>query len=121
MIVAREQPGGGREGVLAVARAWFGYVEAHPFVAAFLFDDATGDPGNAQRHAQMQDAARGAVQVALAEHLPTGTPDAQLQALAEMVRSSAVGLARWNATHQPLTTEQVAALAADTWLNALQR
>lgn len=104
----------------AVARAWFGYVGEHPFVAAFLFDDATGDPENARLHRQMREGARRAVQQLLAEHLPADTPSAQLEIWAEMVRSSAVGLARWHAAHPRLTTDEIAEVATETWLRALR-
>ena len=107
--------------VRTAVRAWFDYLEQHPFVAAFLFDDATGDPSNAERHAQMRNDARGALQYALAAALPAGTPAAEIEVLAEMVRSSAVGLARWDGSNNPLTTDQVADLAVDTWLAVLRR
>ncbi|MDO9352754.1 MAG: TetR/AcrR family transcriptional regulator [Solirubrobacteraceae bacterium] len=109
-----------RSSASAAARAWFGYVHEHPFVAAFLFDDATGDPANAQRHLQMRDAARNALQRALQDQMPAETPAVHLEALAEMVRSSAVGLARWHSNHPQLSADALADLAVDRWLAALQ-
>lgn len=74
--------------------AWLAYVESEPFAAAFLFEDTTGVPELIDRHAAMRAQARSAVASVIAARAPS-LPEPQREALAELARSSAVGLARW--------------------------
>jgi len=81
----------------AMLDAWFGYVEAHPFVR-LLLHDSSGDPDVAALVRELHDRQR-AADVALlrefAPHIPTG----ELEPLGEVIRSSLAGLALWWMDH----------------------
>jgi len=89
-------PDGGPEPSLddrihAMIDAWFAYVEDHPYVW-LMFRDTTGDAEVQALHLELQARQRGA-DVALLRELSPGIPEAELEPLGELIRSSLYGLA----------------------------
>ena len=81
----------------AMLDAWFGYVEAHPFVR-LLLHDSSGDPDVAALVRELHDRQR-AADVALLREFAPHIPTAELQPLGEVIRSSLAGLALWWMEH----------------------
>jgi AcrR family transcriptional regulator len=81
----------------AMLDAWFGYVEAHPFVR-LLLHDSSGDPAVAALVGELHDRQR-ATDVALVREFAPHIPTAELQPLGEVIRSSLAGLALWWMDH----------------------
>jgi AcrR family transcriptional regulator len=81
----------------AMLDAWFGYVEAHPFVR-LLLHDSSGDPDVAALVRELHDRQR-AADVALLREFAPHIPTAELQPLGEVIRSSLAGLALWWMDH----------------------
>ena len=81
----------------AMLDAWFGYVEAHPFVR-LLLHDSSGDPEVAALVRELHDRQR-AADVALLREFAPHIPTAELQPLGEVIRSSLAGLALWWMEH----------------------
>jgi len=81
----------------AMLDAWFGYVEAHPFVR-LLLHDSSGDPEVAALVRELHDRQR-AADVALLREFAPHIPTAELQPLGEVIRSSLAGLALWWMDH----------------------
>jgi AcrR family transcriptional regulator len=81
----------------AMLDAWFGYVEAHPFVR-LLLHDSSGDADVAALVRELHDRQR-AADVALLREFAPHIPAAELQPLGEVIRSSLAGLALWWMDH----------------------
>jgi AcrR family transcriptional regulator len=81
----------------AMLDAWFGYVEAHPFVR-LLLHDSSGDSDVAALVRELHDRQR-AADVALLREFAPHIPTAELQPLGEVIRSSLAGLALWWMDH----------------------
>jgi AcrR family transcriptional regulator len=81
----------------AMLDAWFGYVEAHPFVR-LLLHDSSGDTDVAALVRELHDRQR-AADVALLREFAPHIPAAELQPLGEVIRSSLAGLALWWMDH----------------------
>jgi hypothetical protein len=77
--------------------AWFAYVEIHPFVRMLFRDDA-GDPDIEAVLAEVHRAQRNADIILLRTADPP-LPDAELEPLGEVMRSSLAGLAIWWREH----------------------
>ena len=75
-------------------KAWFAYVEAHPYVARLLFRDTTGDPEIQAIHTELQARQRAADVAIIRESAPDLPPE-QLEPLGEVVRCTLTGLALW--------------------------
>lgn len=75
----------------AMIDAWFAYVEHHPFVG-LMFRDTTGDPDVVALHRELQARQRNA-DVALLREFAPAIPEAELEPLGELIRSSLYGLA----------------------------
>jgi AcrR family transcriptional regulator len=82
----------------AMIEAWFRHVEEHPYTWRMLFRDVTGDPDVQAVHAEVARAQRAADVVLLRRVVPP-FPDAELEPLGEVVRSSLTGLALWWLEH----------------------
>jgi AcrR family transcriptional regulator len=82
----------------AAIDAWFIHVEAHPYAWRLLFRDTTHDPELEALHRELQRRQR-ATDVALLRRFVPSLPPAELEPLAEMIRSSLTGLALWWLDH----------------------
>ncbi|MET9291617.1 TetR/AcrR family transcriptional regulator [Streptomyces sp. NPDC003077] len=78
----------------AMYEAWFGYVQSHPYTWRMMFRDTTGDPEVQAFHRELQRRQRATDAALLREYAP-GIPEAQLEPLGEVIRSSLYGLALW--------------------------
>ena len=102
--------GGGRplaDRIDAMLEAWFGYVQAHPFVR-LLLQDASGDPEVAALVGELHDRQR-AADVALLREFAAHIPERELQPLGELIRSSLAGLALWWMDHPEVDRADVIA------------
>jgi AcrR family transcriptional regulator len=79
--------------------AWFSYVEEHPYTWRMLFRDTTGDPEIQAFHRDLQAMQRAADMALLREQRTTSIPEAEIEPLAEVIRSSLTGLALWWLDH----------------------
>jgi len=77
--------------VRAMIDAWFAYVQDHPYVG-LMFRDTTGDAEVLALHRELQSRQR-AADVALLRQFAPGIPEAELEPLGELIRSSLYGLA----------------------------
>jgi AcrR family transcriptional regulator len=102
--------------VAAVADAWFGYVEAHPFAWKMLFQDVTGDPEIMAFHAGMRISAREAIMGLLSAESSLDLNQPMLEPVAELLRSAMTGLALWWLDHQEAArTTLVETFIQTTW------
>jgi AcrR family transcriptional regulator len=85
--------------VAAMIDAWFTYVERHPYAWRLLFRDTTGDPDVQAFHHDIQAKQRAADLMLLRLQDRVPIPEAELEPLAEIVRSSLTGLALWWLDH----------------------
>lgn len=81
--------------VAAMIDAWFTYVERHPYAWRLLFRDTTGDAQVQAFHQEIHAKQRAADVMLLRLQDRVAIPDAELEPLAEIVRSSLTGLALW--------------------------
>jgi AcrR family transcriptional regulator len=77
--------------------AWFGYVEAHPFVR-LLLHDSSGDTEVAALVEELHDRQR-AADVALLREFAPHIPERELVPLGEIIRSSLSALGLWRLDH----------------------
>jgi AcrR family transcriptional regulator len=89
----------------AAIDAWFAHVEKHPYMWRLLFRDTTHDPDVEALHRELQRRQR-AADIALLRRFAPNIPPAELEPLAEVIRSSLTGLALWWLDH-PETTRAV--------------
>jgi AcrR family transcriptional regulator len=82
----------------AMIDAWFAHVEQHPDTSRILFQDATGDPDIQALQHELRGRQR-AADVALMREYAPGLPEAELEPLGEIIRSSLTGLALWWLAH----------------------
>jgi AcrR family transcriptional regulator len=82
----------------AMIDAWFAHVERHPDTSRILFQDATGDPDIQALQRELRGRQRAADVALMREHAP-GLPEAELEPLGEIIRSSLTGLALWWLEH----------------------
>lgn len=87
-----------RPRVEAMLDAWYGYVEAHPHVAALLFRGVAAD-SEMRRFLSDLQAQQRAADIALFREAGADLPDVLIEPLAEVVRSSLTGLALWWLEH----------------------
>jgi len=81
----------------AMLEAWFGYVEAHPFVR-LLLHDSSGDTEVAALVEELHDRQR-AADVALLREFAPHIPEHELVPLGEIIRSSLSALGLWRLDH----------------------
>ena len=81
----------------AMLEAWFGYVEAHPFVR-LLLHDSSGDREVEALVEDLHDRQR-AADVALLREFAPHIPERELVPLGEIIRSSLAGLGLWRLDH----------------------
>ena len=82
----------------AMIDAWFAHVEQHPDTSRILFTDATGDPDVQALQRELRGRQR-AADVALLREFAPRLPEAELEPLGEIIRSSLTGLALWWLEH----------------------
>ena len=78
----------------AMIDAWFAHVEQHPDTSRILFEDATGDPDIRELQRELRGRQRAADVALMREYAPQ-LPEAELEPLGEIIRSSLNGLALW--------------------------
>jgi AcrR family transcriptional regulator len=104
----------------AMIDAWFAYVERHPYAWRMLFLDTTGDAEVRALHRDLQARQRAADAAILRENLP-GLTEAQIQPLAEVVRSSLTGLALWWRDHPDVKRQTLVDTMVDVLTGILSR
>lgn len=92
---------------------WFGYVEEHPYAAAMLFRDTTGDPEVQAVYRELQASARAANVALLRESPVLAIPEERIEPVAELIRAGVVGLALWWAEHPEVPRATVVGVAVD--------
>jgi AcrR family transcriptional regulator len=78
----------------AMIDAWFAHVAEHPHSSRLLFQDITGDAQLRERQRQLRRSQR-AADVAMLREFGPPLPEAELEPLGEVIRSSLTGLALW--------------------------
>lgn len=78
----------------AMIDAWFVHVEEHPDTSRLLFQDVTGDAEIRDLQRELRRRQR-AADVALLREFGPPLPEAELEPLGEIIRSSLTGLALW--------------------------
>jgi AcrR family transcriptional regulator len=91
----------------AMLDAWFGYVEAHPFVR-LLLHDSSGDAEVAALVEELHDRQR-AADVALLREFAPHIPERELVPLGEIIRSALSGLGLWRLGHPETDPADVSA------------
>jgi AcrR family transcriptional regulator len=88
--------------------AWFRYVEDHPRASRILLQDFTSDPEIEAVRAEMRRLQREG-DMGLLRLLVPNLPEAELEPLGEIIRSSLTGLALWWLDHRDTPRETVVA------------
>ena len=106
--------------------AWAAYVEAHPYAARMFFRGVSEDADAQAVHREIQDQARVALGVLLAQEPGTdriaGASDQEsYEMAAEILRSGLTGLAMWWSDHPHVTREQIVRTAVNVLWTGLQR
>ncbi len=78
----------------AMIDAWFAHVADHPYSSRVLFQDITGDAELRERQRELRRRQR-AADVAMLREFGPPLPEAELEPLGEIIRSSLTGLALW--------------------------
>jgi AcrR family transcriptional regulator len=91
-------PGEPGERLPAMIDAWFAHVERHPDTSRMLLQDATGDADIQALQRELRGRQR-AADVALLREFAPQLPEAELEPLGEIIRSSLSGLALWWLEH----------------------
>jgi AcrR family transcriptional regulator len=82
----------------AMIDAWFAHVAEHPYSARVLFQDVTGDTQLRELQRELRRRQR-AADVAMLREFGPPLPEAELEPLGEVIRSSLTGLALWWLDH----------------------
>ncbi|HEY3018649.1 MAG TPA: TetR/AcrR family transcriptional regulator [Solirubrobacteraceae bacterium] len=90
--------------------AWYAYVEEHPYAWRLLFRDTTGDPEIQAFHRELQAGARRLIMALLEGEPEIAVTGAELEPLAEAVRSATTGLALWWLDHPGVERAQLVAV-----------
>jgi AcrR family transcriptional regulator len=88
----------------AILDAWFTYVQEHPYAWRMLFRDTTGDPEIQAFHRELQASARVLTASLITAEPKVSIPDAEVEPLAELIRSASSGLALWWLDHPDVPT-----------------
>jgi len=89
-----EAEGSLAERLAAMVDSWFEHVQAHPDSCRLLFQDVTGDRELRVRQRELRRRQR-AADVAMLREFGPPLPEAELEPLGEVIRSSLTGLALW--------------------------
>jgi AcrR family transcriptional regulator len=92
----------------AMIDAWFAHVAEHPYSSRLLFQDITGDAELRERQRELRRRQR-AADVAMLREFGPPLPDAELEPLGEVIRSSLTGLALWWLEHDDIPRASVVA------------
>ena len=92
----------------AMLDAWFAHVGEHPYSSRMLFRDATGDAEIVALQRELRGRQRAADMALLREFAPH-LPEAELEPLGEIIRSSLTGLGMWWLEHPGTPREVVVA------------
>jgi AcrR family transcriptional regulator len=96
--------------------AWARYVETHPFAWKMLFQETTGDAAAAAAHREVLAGSR-AMLAPLVGELPGGGEFANLEMVAELIRSGLIGLALWWQDHPDVPRSEIVDVAVNVlWL-----
>ncbi|HEY4824694.1 MAG TPA: TetR/AcrR family transcriptional regulator [Solirubrobacteraceae bacterium] len=82
----------------AMIDAWFAHVAEHPYSSRVLFQDITGDAELRELQRELRRRQR-AADVAMLREFGPPLPEAELEPLGEVIRSSLTGLALWWLEH----------------------
>lgn len=82
----------------AMLDAWFAHVERHPHTSRLLFQDTSGQPAVQALQRDLRRRQR-AADIALLREFAPSLPQAELEPLGEVIRSSLTGLALWWLEH----------------------
>lgn len=93
--------------------AWFRHIEAHPVAARILLQDATADPEIEGVRADMRRLQREG-DIGLLRMFAPGLPEAEVEPLGEIIRSSLTGLGLWWLDHPEVPRETVVAAMVRT-------
>jgi AcrR family transcriptional regulator len=93
----------------AMIDAWFAHLEEHPHTSRMLFEPVTGDAALQALQRELHDRQR-AADVALLREFAPGLPEAELEPLGEVIRSSLRGLALWWLDHPETPRDVVVAV-----------
>ena len=101
-------------------RAWFSYVQSHPYAWRMLFRETTGEPAIEAAHREIAAASRAMLLPLLAgelgaEQIAGSAEEEAIDMLWEIMRSVLQGLALWWYDHQHVPLDRVVATA----MNAL--
>jgi len=89
----------------AMIDAWFAHIEQHPHTTRMLFAETTGDDDIRALQRELHDRQR-AADIALLREFAPSLPEAEIEPLGEVIRSSLRGLALWWLDH-PETPREV--------------
>jgi AcrR family transcriptional regulator len=103
----------------AILELWFGYVEERPHGWKMLFRDSTGDQEIRDYRLAVQDRARALIAQMLEAQLGPEIPPAEVEPMAELLRTGLAGLALWWIEH-PEVERSVLVDAADRLLRGLR-
>ncbi|MEA2141488.1 MAG: hypothetical protein QOC91_1587 [Solirubrobacteraceae bacterium] len=92
----------------AMIDAWFGHVAEHPHSSRVLFQDITGDAELRELQGELRRRQR-AADVAMLREFGPPLPEAELEPLGEVIRSSLTGLALWWLEHADVPRASVVA------------
>lgn len=105
LLASQDRPLPDRVDVMC--EAWFVYVQATPFVRLLLFDKS-GDPEVAAVVEELHGRQR-AADIALLREFAPHIPEAELEPLGELIRSSLSGLGLWLLDHPETDIAQLVA------------
>ncbi|HXP36389.1 MAG TPA: TetR/AcrR family transcriptional regulator [Solirubrobacteraceae bacterium] len=103
-----ETEGSPLERLEAMIDAWFAHVEEHADSSRLLFQDVTGDEEIKGLQRELRRRQR-AADVAMLREFGPPLPEAELEPLGEIIRSSLTGLALWRLDHPGVSREVVVA------------
>ena len=93
-----ETEGSPQQRLEAMIDAWFEHVGEHPYSSRLLFQDVTGDLTVRDLQRELRRRQR-AADVAMLREFGPPLPEAELEPLGEIIRSSLTGLALWWLEH----------------------
>jgi len=96
--------------VEAILETWFDYVSDHGYAWRMIFSDSGGDTEIHEFRRANQDRAREVLAGFIAAQ--KGTPKAQVEPLAEFLRSGGAGLALWSLDHPEVSRATLVATAS---------
>jgi AcrR family transcriptional regulator len=101
-----ETEGSVQQRLEAMIDAWFAHVAEHPYSSRVLFQDITGDAELRDLQRELRRRQR-AADVAMLREFGPPLPEAELEPLGEVIRSSLTGLALWWLEHDDVPRASV--------------